>query len=843
METTLRDIRYGLRMLRKDLGFTIVAVVALMLAIASTTVIFSVINGVLLRPLPYPEADRLVALSPTVRATNIPRDATSPANYLDWAAQNDVFAAMAAARGWQGNLDEGDAPERLRVTMVTASFFRVFETAPLIGRTLQAADEQPGGANVVVLSQGLWDRKFGGDRNIIGRGIRFDGEAHTVVGVMPASFSPDDYGELWVPSPFGVPTHALRPTADPRQIRDSNFLDVFARMKPGVTIQQARAQLDAIALRLEKDYPNDNMGEGATATLLQEDKVSGIRSALIMLGAAVGFLLLIGCANIANLQLARGAARAREVSIRAALIMLGAAVGFLLLIGCANIANLQLARGAARAREVSIRAALGADRRRLVRQLLTESILLAVIGGALGILVAVWAMPVLMAMAPPVLSSFKEVTIDRGVLLFGLIVSVLTGVIFGLTPAFQASSANPNDSLGEGERGSTAAHNRSRSVLITTEVGLTLVLLIGAGLMIKSFGKLMKVDPGFTPANLLVFDIGLPAGSDDARNLNFYQQVVERISSLPGVARVGGVSRLPFSGGNSGRSFNLLGSEKSYDADIRIGTPDYFRTMGIPLLRGRVFTEQDTPNSARVCVINEAAARMLFPNDDPIGKYITNFGQDSETMQIVGVTGNIRHLALDTPPRAELYQPLGQGKWPRMFVAVRPVAGNPLALLPSVQNAVWSVDRNVALGNVRTMEDTIARTLLKRKFTMTLLTIFAGIAIALASIGLYGVMSYSVSQRTREMGIRMALGAQRRDVLQLVVRRGMLLTMVGVGLGLAGSFALTRLISSLLFGVSATDIGTFGAVSSLLFVIALLACWLPARRASRVDPIVALRTE
>ncbi len=361
--------------------------------------------------------------------------------------------------------------------------------------------------------------------------------------------------------------------------------------------------------------------------------------------------------------------------------------------------------------------------------------------------------------------------------------------------------------------------------------------------MIKSFGKLMKVDPGFTPANLLIFDIGLPAGSDDARNLNFYQQVVERISSLPGVARVGAVSRLPFSGGNSGRSFNLLGSDKSYDADIRISTPDYFRTMGIPLLQGRVFTEQDTPNSARVCVINEAAARMLFPNDDPIGKYITNFGSDSETVQIVGVTGNIRHLALDTPPRAELYQPLGQGKWPRMFVAVRPVAGNPLALLPSVQNAVWSVDRNVALGNVRTMEDTIARTLLKRKFTMTLLTIFAGIAIALASIGLYGVMSYSVSQRTREMGIRMALGAQRRDVLQLVIRRGMLLTMVGVGLGLAGSFGLTRLISSLLFGVSATDIGTFGAVSSLLFVIALLACWLPARRASRVDPIVALRTE
>ncbi len=804
METTLRDIRYGLRMLRKDLGFTFVAVIALMLGIASTTVIFSVINGVLLRPLPYPNSDRIVMLSPTIRATNTPRGATSPANYIDWAAQNDVFEATAASRGWQGNLSEGDAPERLRVTMATSSLFRVFATAPLIGRTLQPSDEQPGRANVAVLSQGLWERKFGSDRNIVGREIRFDGEAHTVVGVMPASFSPDEYGELWVPSPFGVPTHSLRPNADPRQMRDSNYLDVYARMKPGVSIEQARAQMDAIARRLEKDYPDENEGEGATATPLQEDKVSGIRPALIMLGAAVGFLLLIGCANVANLQLARAAARTREVSIRAA---------------------------------------LGADRKRLVRQLLTESILLSLIGGAAGILIAEWALPLLIAMAPPNLSGFKEVTLDRGVLVFSLIVSVVTGVLFGVVPAFQASSASPNDALGEGERGSTASNSRGRSVLIATEVGLTLVLLIAAGLMIKSFGKITKVDPGFTPENLLVFDVGLPPATDDAHNLNFYQQVVERIQAIPGVARVGAVSRLPFSGGNSGRSFNLPGSDKSYDADIRISTPDYFRTMNIPLLRGRVFTEQDTRDSVRVCVINDATAKMAFPNEDPIGKYIENFGPDSEKLQIVGVIGNIRHLALETAPRAELYQPLGQGKWPRMFIAVRSATGNPLALLPTVQNAVWSVDRTVALGNVRTMEDTIARTLLKRKFTMTLLTIFAGIAVALASIGLYGVMSYSVSQRTREIGIRMALGAQRADVLRLVVRQGMLLTIVGVGLGLAGSLGLTRLISSLLFGVSATDVTTFGAVSMLLLVIALLACWLPARRASGVDPMVALRAE
>ena len=416
-------------------------------------------------------------------------------------------------------------------------------------------------------------------------------------------------------------------------------------------------------------------------------------------------------------------------------------------------------------------------------------------------------------------------------------------MLFGLAPAFQASLANPNESLGEGERGSSAGHSRSRSLLITTEVGLTLVLLIAAGLMIKSFTKLMKVDPGFNAQGLLVFDVGLPPATDDAHNFNFYQQVVERVRGLPGVARVGAVSRLPFSGGNSNRSFNLQGNDKSYDADIRISTPEYFATMGIPLLRGRVFNEQDTKESTRVCLINDAAAHILFPNDNSIGKYITHFGEYNETLQIVGVIGNLHHLALDTAPRPELYQPLGQGKWPRLFIVVRSLAGNPLVLLPSVQRAVWSVDRTVALGSVRTMEDTVARSLLKRKFTMTLLTIFAGIAVALASIGLYGVMSYSVSQRTREIGIRMALGAQRSDVLQLVVRQGLLLTAIGVGLGLLGSLGLTRLISSMLFGVSATDVGTFAAVSALLFGIAGIACWLPARRASGIDPMVALRQD
>ncbi|MDQ3120179.1 MAG: ABC transporter permease [Verrucomicrobiota bacterium] len=804
METTLRDIRYGLRMLRKNPAFTLIAVIALMLGIASTTVIFSVVNGVLLRPLPFPDADRLVYVSATERDTGEMRDAASPANYIDWAAQNDVFEHMSATRGTQGNLTEGDAPERLRATTVTASFFQVFGVNPILGRALVMTDENPGSANVMVLSHALWQRRFGGEGSVIGREIRFDGVPHTIVGVMPANFTPDEYSELWVPSPFGIPTHSLRPTQDPRQLRDSNYLDVYARLKPGVTLQQAQTQMNAIATRLEKQFPEQNREVGVALTPLQEDKVRTIRPALVVLAAAVGFLLLIGCANVANLQLARAASRAKEVSIRTA---------------------------------------LGASRSRLVRQLLTESVLLALMGGALGVVLAAWAIPLLIALAPPGLSSFKDIRLDRSVLLFTFVISVATGILFGLAPAFFVSSGSPINSLGEGERGSTASRSRGRSILIATEVGLTLVLLIAAGLMVKSFSKLMHVDPGFTAESLLIFDVGLPPASDEARHLAFYQQVVERLRGLPGVQRVGAVSRLPLSGGNSSRSFNILGSEEAHEADIRVITPDYFRTMGIPLLRGRTFTEQDSKDSARVTVINEATARDAFPGEEAVGKFITNFGLNNESLQVVGVVGNIKHMSLDAAPRSELYQPLGQAIWPRMFVAVRTQAANPLTIVPAVQSAVWSIDRNVALGSVRTMQDAIARSLLKRKFTMTLLTIFAGMAVALASIGLYGVMSYSVSQRTREIGIRMAVGAQRGDVLRLIVRQGMMLTGLGVMLGLVASFGLTRLMANLLYGVSATDAMTFVALSGLLLLVAFLACWLPARRASGVDPMVALRAE
>jgi putative ABC transport system permease protein len=429
------------------------------------------------------------------------------------------------------------------------------------------------------------------------------------------------------------------------------------------------------------------------------------------------------------------------------------------------------------------------------------------------------------------------------VLIFSVALSILTGVLFGLAPAFLTSSVNPGESLGEGERGSTSARSGGRSVLIATEVGLTVVLLIAAALMVKSFSHLTRVDPGFKAENLLIFDIGLSPGTDEAHNRAFYEAVSERLVGLPGVERVGAVSRLPMSGGNSTRDFNVLGREKSQSADIRVITPDYFRTMGIPLLRGRAFNTHDIKTSAPIAVINEACAREIFPDEDPLGKFVVNFGPDKETLQIIGVVGNIRHLALDVAPRAELYQPIGQAMWPRMFFALRSVNAAPLALLPAVQTAIRGIDSNVALGNPRTMEDVIARSLTNRRFTMNLLGIFAGIAVALASIGLYGVMSYSVAQRTREIGIRMAVGAQRGHVLRLVIRQGMILTALGVAIGLVAAFALTRLMSKLLYAVSATDLTTFIGVSAMLALVALLACWLPARRASGVDPMVALRAE
>jgi predicted permease len=518
-------------------------------------------------------------------------------------------------------------------------------------------------------------------------------------------------------------------------------------------------------------------------------------------------------------------------------------VGFLLFIGCANVANLLLARATTRAREISIRAAMGANRFRLIRQLLTESVLLAVMGGALGALLAAWAIPLLMTMAPPTLRSFKEIGLNNQVLGFSLGVSVLTGILFGIVPAVSSSSANPAESFRQGERGSSGTGNRRRAILIATEVCLSLILLIGAGLMIKSFARLTKVDPGFNTEQLLIFNIGASATVGEDQQIQFYQQVMQSLAKTPGVAQAAAVSRLPFSGGNSTRSFNRPGRTEDGHADIRIATPEYFQTMGIPLLRGRNFNEHDVKGSLPVAIINEAAAKATFPGEDPIGQYIENFGPGNDRLQIVGIVGNVRHLALETEPRPELYQPLGQGMWPSFFVALRTIQLNPLTVLTAAQEAVWSVNKSVPLGSPRTMNDMVERTLLQKRFTMLLLSIFAGAALLLAAIGLYSVVSYSVAQRTRELGIRLALGAQRSDLLRLVLQQGMTVVVIGVLFGIVASIGLTRLIATLLYGISATDPITFFTLSIALLFVALVACWLPARRASAVDPMVALHAE
>lgn len=802
MSLMLQDLRYALRQLRKSPGFTLVAVTTLALGIGASTAVFSVVDEVLLHPLPYPDSDRIVSVSETYEGVST--DDTSPANYLDLASQNQVFANMAASRSWQVSLSAGDRPERITGTMATPSFFPLFGVSPILGRGLEASDAQPGNDHVVVLGYGLWQRYFAADRAMVGRNIRLNGEEYTVVGVMPPNFSPDDYGELWVTSPWGVPTHPLAPEKDPRRFRDRNYLNVWARLKPGVTTQEARAQLDTIAQRLEKEYPDSNAKVGVSFLPLHDYVVGDIRPVLFVLLAAVAVVLLICCANVANLLLARATARAREMSIRTT---------------------------------------IGASRGRLLRQLLTESVLLALVGGLLGLLLAVITVPSLLALSPPDIQEFNQIGINREVLAFSFLASMVCGVIFGLIPALQGSQSSPSECLKEGERGSTANRGRTRSALVIAEVGLSLTLLIGSGLLVKSFARLMDVDPGFDPDRLLTFSLGLPSSTDPAHQLAFYQQVLQGLQALPAAKSAGAVSRLPLAGGNSSRSFNASGSANEYTADVRVSTADYFRAMGIPLLKGRSFSESDLGSSINVAIINDALARSVFPGQDPIGKLLTNFGPDHLTLQIVGVVGNVRHVGLDTAPHPEIYQMLGQAQWPSMYVAIRSATSYAASLTSAAQNAVWSVNKDVPLANVRTMQEVIANSVQRRKFSMLLLTIFAAVAMMLAAIGLYGVMSYSVAQRTKEIGIRMALGARRPDVLALVVKQGMALVAIGIATGFLLALGMTRLISGMLFGITATDPLTFVGVAALLGSVAFLASYLPARRASKVEPMVALRYE
>jgi len=819
MQTLWQDLRYGARMLIKNPGFTLIAVLTLGLGIGANTAIFSVVNGVLLRPLPYNEPERIVTL------LNDGRFPVSPANFLDFRANRQSFAQMAAAEAWGGVLTGNDRPEQLGGLRMGEGLFAMLGAQPLLGRTLQTEDYQPGKDHVLVLSHKLWQRAFGGDPNIIGRNITLSGESYAVVGVMPPQFQFPPFwatrAEMWTPLD-------LRSRVTDRR---GGSLRVFARLKPGVTLQQAQAEIDAMNKQLALAYPEADTGLNIRVEPLNEKVVGNVRRALLVLSGAVGFVLLIACANVACLLLARASARQKEAAVRVA---------------------------------------LGAGRWRIVRQLLTESLLLSVCGAALGMLLAVWGVDWLTTLLAGNSSSFtvrlprlSEIKIDATALGFTLTVTLATSLLFGLAPALAASSPDLNQTLKESGRGTSGGRRRLRETLVVAELALASVMLIGAGLLMNSFLKLRSVDPGFSPRNALTMMVSLAGASQyvgPARE-TFYRQLTDRLAALPGVESVSAINHLPLAGDWWGTSLAIEGRPlpppgQEVIGIFRVSRPGYFQTMGIPMRAGRDFTERDTPDTPDVAIINETLARRQWPSEDPIGKRVTldDPRDNSRTPQwftVVGVVKDVKQNSWTDAPWNEIYLPFQQSRYfyagtaghlTSMTLVIR-TSVEPQSLAAAAQETVRSLDRNLPVSSVVTLEQVIADTLWQPRFSLQLIGIFAALAMTLAAIGLYGVMSYSVAQRTREVGLRMALGARRRDVLKLVVGQGMKLALAGVALGLLAAVALTRLMEKLLFEVSATDFSTFALIALLLTIVALLACWIPARRAAKVDPMVALRRE
>ena len=803
LETVWQDVRYGLRMLRKNSGFTAVAVLTLALGIGANTAIFSVVNGVLLRPLPYPDPDRIVMVYETYRP-RFDRSTTSPGNFHDWQEKNEVFEHMAAINYTSYTLTGNGEPERVPTARVSPAFFPLMGVRPVLGRGLLPEEDSPGREQVVVLGYGLWQRRFGGRPGLLGETITLDGKPYTVVGVMPASFQYPRDAQAWVPL-------VLPP--DQKNSRRSWFLRAIARLEPGLRLEQAQAGMDTLARQLEQQYPKSNKNRGVNLVPLHEAHVYRVRSILWMLQGVVGFVLLIACANMANLLLVRAAAREKEMAIRAA---------------------------------------IGAGRARLVRQLLTESVLLAATGGALGLLLAWGGVKMFIAFSPPYFPRLDAVRLDGQVLAFTLGLSVLTGIMFGLAPALRSSAPDLNQALKEGLRtGGTGSgllrQHRLRNLLVVGEVALALVLLVGAGLLIRSFLLLTGQDTGFKPEKLLTMVLSLPQYKypDQPQQRQFFQQLVERTKLLPEVRSAAAINALPFSDWMWQWSFQLEEGavpETKGSASYQIATPGYFRSLGIPLVRGRTFTEQDTEAADGVVVVNQAFAQRYFPQGDPLGQRIVIHARPARWNTIVGVVGDIRHSGLHEEPKPEMYRPFAQAPGATMMLVVR-TDGNPLRLAAALRSQVNTLDPDQPIGKISTMAGLISDSVAQPRFYTLLLSLFAGLAAVLAAVGIYGVISYSVSQRTHEIGIRMALGAQRADILKMMVGRGLLLTLLGVALGLGGAFAATRVLSSLLFGVTPTDPATFAAVAAVLAAVALLACYLPARRATKVDPMVALRYE
>jgi putative ABC transport system permease protein len=801
MNTLLQDIRYGLRMLLKYKGFTAVAVIALGLGIGANTAIFSLVNGVLLRPLPFPDPERIVYIEGKNPEAGITDSNISFLDFTDWSQQTDLFKSTAAY--WTGNANlgaDGAEPERVPRAGVTTGFFSVLGVQPVLGRTFVPEDDKPGTFTAAIISHGLWKRRFGSDPSIVGKQIQISSRPLTVVGVMPPGFEYPEQTQVWV-------TSAVNISEEPR---DNRAWSAIARLNTGVDLKQAQNRVSAINTQLDKQFHETNKGWDATVWTLHERLVREVKPSLVALLGAVGFVLLIACANVANLLLARSAARQKEIAIRAA---------------------------------------MGASRTRVLRQMLTESILLSAIGGIAGLLLSFWLTDLLMSMLPEGAPRLEQIGIDYRVLTFALGVSALTGILFGIVPALQASKLDVTGALKEGGR-SGEGHRRTsaRSLLLIGEVALSLMLLVGAGLLIKSFLRLQEVRPGFNAHNVLIANLALPGAKyKDQQFVEFFRQLKERLEAAPGVQAVGGSVNLPLnaSGYAIGRGFipegRPLTVDENKDAMFSTITGEYFRALQIPLLSGRFFELRDNADAPKVVIINETTAKRHFGSPAAaIGKRLSIWRDEKFMREIVGVVGDTKTGSLTGEGGMQIYVPHAQDfQWNFMGLVIR-TAGDPAAFATTLRREVQALDKDQPVYGVRTMDDVVANSLGTRRVSMQLFAVFACAALLLAALGIYGVMAYSVTQRTQEIGIRMALGAQKSDVLGLVIRQGMTLIVIGVGAGLAGAFALTRLIANLLFGVAATDPLTFVAIPLLLLFVALIACYLPARRATRLDPKIAL---
>jgi putative ABC transport system permease protein len=799
----INDLRYAFRQLIKSPGFAALTILTLALGIGACTAIFSVVNSVLLRPLDYPDPARLVVIRET-QLPEFPEFSVSPPNYLDWERQTKSFENLAASSGAGINLTGEGEPQRLVGVKATAHYFDVYRVKPALGRTFLPEEDAPGKNHVVVLSYPFWQRVFGGAADVVGRSVQLNGEPYTVVGVAPVGFGLTSKVDAWMPMAF-----ALKETAN--DYRGNHYLNVAGRLRRGVTVAQAEAELKVIAAQLAEQYPDSNKGWGIFMMPIQDYTVRDARPVLYTLLGAVGCVLLIACANIANLLLARATARHREISIRAA---------------------------------------LGASRARLIRQLLTESAVLALCGGFAGVLLARWGLDTLLALVPSTLPRLSEIHLDAGVLVFSLALSVIAGLAFGSAPAWLAARADVNEALKQGSRGSTegGARGRLRSALVVMELTFALMLLGGAGLLARSFMKLAHVDPGFAPENANLLRLSLPQRKYalPEQRTAFADALLERMKTLPGVQAVGLASSMPLVA-DEVVGFNIEGRPLIAPSDLPNTnyyaiTPDYFRAMGIRLVRGRVFTAQDDAQAPRVAIINETMARQHFPNEDPIGKRINITNGPDTWREIIGIVGDIKQYGVDQATSNQSYEPFAQKPFSSLNVIIR-TSGPSTALLGAIRPAVYAVDKDQPIDAVCPLEEIVAGGIARQRFAMTLLTVFSLVALVIAAVGIYGVMAYSVVQRTGEFGIRMALGAQRRDVLRLVLTQGGKLVGLGLIIGLAATLAASRAMGSMLFNTSAQDPLTLGTITLLLGVVALVACLLPANRATKVNPIEALRTE